>query len=160
MRELATISAVLFWLQRGLLIVCGWWLYRHIKLHSIPWLTVYLLLSPILEILQRRGFSQWIGPGPGSGGYIRQTFPFGWTLGMWIAWWSYMTTLVSRSTQLILTILILSDIVYLVRRSGIELSWKPAQILLYGRQYSTPLGIILVALMMVMPTAVMLMRFR
>jgi hypothetical protein len=151
---LQVLSLLLQLVTWGLLVAFGLWLYRRLPLRSLPWAGAYMLLTmPLLEFTNKALFSWFFG---------KQTLPFGGAnavsrggLAMQTISWSYLLGAVAG---LLLTLLILSDVVFLLARAGIEPDNKSLRRLLMVRQWSTPLGFTLILFTLMAQLLVLLLQ--
>ena len=100
--SLSNISRLALW---SLILASGIWIYRKFKLNSLPWLGAYLVLSVTLS------FATSVISIPIAESTIAQRFPPGWHPFAILGYWNRFIT---DLTQLMLGILILSDILFLL----------------------------------------------
>lgn len=130
----------------GLLIAVGWWVYRRVRLRSLPWLGLYLLLSiPVSFLLPL--LTQRVINTAGDG----QLPPQGWTMGTLVTTWISFNAVVDGLINILLAVLILSDIAFLVSTTGVPLTPRPVQQLVHLRAYSTRIGVTIALLVLVAP---------
>ena len=130
----------------GLLITFGWWVYRRVRLRSLPWLGLYLLLSiPISFLLPL--LTQRVINTSGSG----QLPPQGWTMGTLVTTWISFNAVVDGLVYILLAVLILADIAFLVGTTGVPLTPRPIQQLVHLRAYSARIGLTIALLVLVAP---------
>ncbi|HEX8234499.1 MAG TPA: hypothetical protein VF600_00935 [Abditibacteriaceae bacterium] len=139
------VSSILQLVRWGLLVAFGIWLHRRLPLRSLPWAGAYLLLTAAPLMLANTFLLRWL--------VGKQTLPFGWSSSMSTG--AFVTKMITGSrlfgaaAMLILTIMVLSDLIFLLSRAGIEPDRKAVRRLLVLRDWSTPLGLAVIALTVV-----------
>lgn len=87
---------------------------RSCKLESLPWLAVYVLGSVVLSwtwpLLMRQAIDNMA---------MAERVPFGWTVGAFAVLLDYSGAFLSNLARLSLGILILSDLLFLLSKSGV-----------------------------------------
>lgn len=148
------LSLILQCMLWGLLAAFGVWVYRRVPLRSLPWIGIYLLLSlPFVSLLNSLLLQQVIDS---------KTLPFGWSASMskgdFILQLRLWSSVISTLIKLAITILLLSDCVFLLAKAGVELDRKAVRQLLFVREFSTPLGLFIVSLAIVSQLLVLALR--
>ncbi len=122
------------------------WTYRRLKLRSLPWVGVYLIVPLILPISVA-----WM-TGPVMDSMVsRGISPLGMSMGGFTSAWRQWHIFIRTLIDLILIVLVLSDIAFLLSKAGVEVEGKLLSKLLSVRERSTSFGIVITALMLVGP---------
>ena len=135
------IVAVLAWaplfLLCALLLIFGIKTSRSCKLESLPWLGVYVFGSVVLSltwpVLIRQGVD----------GMGMEGAPFGWTVGALVVLLHYCGAFLSNSAGLVLGLLILSDLVFLLSKSGVAVEGGLLNRLIRVRERGTTWGTVM-----------------
>lgn len=142
------IIVALTWLIKlvflAFVLMIGIWIYRRMPLRSLPWIGAYLLLSSPLSFMASLMIRQVVDETQSI-----VDVPFGLTLGGFLTVWSAGNGIVSNGLYILLAILIFSDLLFLLTQVGREPRWRPVQLLLQARRYSTALGSAMIALLLV-----------
>lgn len=146
--SLSNISRLALW---SLILASGIWIYRKFKLNSLPWLGAYLVLSVALS------FAGSMIPTPIAERIIAQRFPPGWHPVQFFAISGYWNHFITNLTQLMLGILILSDILFLLSKAGIKVEGTFWNTFLAVRERSTTLGIAMIVIMVCGPAISLLL---
>ncbi len=146
--SLSSISRLALW---SLILVSGIWIHRKFKLNSLPWLGAYLVLSVTLS------FVTSVIPIPIAESTAAQRSPPGWHPAQFFAIWGYWDRFITDLTQLMLGILILSDILFLLSKAGIKVEGTFWNTFLAVRERSTILGIAMIIIMVSGPAISLLL---
>ena len=115
---------------------------RSCKLESLPWLAVYVLGSVVLSLtwplLMRQAIDNMA---------MAERVPFGWTVAAFAVLLGYGGAFLSNLAGLVLGILILSDMLFLLSKSGVAVKGGLLNRILKAREWSTILGIGIIALL-------------
>ena len=140
------IVAVLAWaplfLLCALLLIFGIRTSRSCKLQSLPWLGVYVFGSVVLSLSWPVLIRQAIDS------MSMERVPFGWTVASFAVLLHYGGAFLSNLAGLALGILILSDMLFLLSKSGVAVKGGLLNRILRAREWSTILGIGIVALLL------------
>ena len=137
-------AAVLAWAPIGvlcaLLLIFGIKTSRSCKLESLRWLGVYIFGSAVLS---------WASPAVRLGAEIAgmDRVPSGWTVATFFVFLSYCGAFLSNLGGLVLGILILSDILFLLSKSGVAIEGGLLNRLLRVRDGSIIWGSVIVVLL-------------
>lgn len=137
----------------GLAVAFGVWLHRRVPLRSLPWIGAYMVLTiPPLSLLNALLIKHVFG---------KQTLPLGWsnsiTPGAFLVQMTTWNRLFVTIAMLLLTVLFLSDLVFVLSRAGIEPDKKAWRRLLVIRQWSTPVGMAAVMMLLIGQVAAFLL---
>ena len=120
---------------------------RSCKLESLPWLGVYVFLSVVLSlvwpVLIRQAIDS-MGMGMGMG---MEPVPFGWTVAAFAVLLHYLGAFFSNMAGLVLGIFILSDLVFLLSKSGVAVEGRFLNRLIRVRERGTTWGTVMVLLL-------------
>jgi len=115
---LAIVAQLALW---GLLLAFGIWVYRRLKLRSLPWLGVYLALSVVLSfgtpLLKMHIFD--------AVALRHAADPFVWSLGEFAATWTYLEALGANLVKVIVALLVLADIAFLLEWKKLPIDSDP-----------------------------------
>ena len=140
------IVAVLAWVPTlvlcALLLIFGIKTSRSCKLQSLPWLGVYVFGSVVLSLSWPVLIRQAIDS------MSMERVPFGWTVASFAVLLHYGGAFLSNLAGLALGILILSDMLFLLSKSGVAVKGGLLNRILRAREWSTILGIGIVALLL------------
>ena len=118
---------------------------RSCKLESLPWLGVYVFMSVVLSlswpVLTRQAIDS-MGMGMGM-----ERVPFGWTVASFAVLLHYCGAFFSNMAGLVLGILILSDLVFLLSKSGVAVEGRFLNRLIRVRERGTTWGTVMVLLL-------------
>ena len=140
-----TLRGIAYFGLWGLGLAFGLWVHRRLKLRSLPWLGIYVLLSlalPLGMALEKL----WIDTATDL--HVR---PFGWSIGQVAAIWSYEKHFIGDLARLLLGLLILSDVAFLLSKTGIVGEGRISRGLLAVRERTIPLGIAMILSMLYIP---------
>lgn len=143
--SLSSISWLALW---SLILASGIWIYRKFKLNSLPWLGAYLVLSVALS------FVTSMPPTPIAEHIAVQGPLPGWHPFALSGYWDHFIT---NLTQLMLGILILSDILFLLSKAGIKVEGTFWNTFLAVRERSTTLGVAMIITMVCGPAISLLL---
>ena len=139
------IVAVLAWAPTlvlcALLLIFGHKTSRSCKLKSLPWLGVYIFGSVVLSLAWPVMIRQAIDS------MSLERVPFGWTVAAFAVLLHYCNAFLSNLAGLVLGILILSDMLFLLSKSGVPAKGGLLNRIMRVREWSTILGIVIVILL-------------
>ena len=152
---LSTFTLILQCLLWSVLAAFGVWVYRRVALSSLPWLGVYLLLTlPPLSLGNAWVLQQTV---------TVKTLPFGWSNAMskgeFVAQLMLWNNLIGTIIKIAIAIMLLSDMVFLLSQAGVQPDKKAVRMLLLAREFSTPLGLIVVGLTALVQLGILALRF-
>ena len=136
------LPTLVFW---ALLLFFGIKTYRSCRLDSLPWLGIYIIASFGVSLVSPSLTGQAIDS-------MAMGFPpFGWTLGEFHVTLAYGRAFFSNSAQLVLAILILSDIAFLLSKAGVAVEWGFLNRLIRVRERSTAWGLVMLIPLLLEP---------
>jgi hypothetical protein len=137
-----------FW---ALVIAFGVWLYRRIKLRTLPWLGAYCVLALALGLLMPFWHRSLFNP--------HSRPPFGWTVGEFSVHFGYWAALLNALSDLLVAALVLCDVAFLASLLPGDAQSRPLRMLLRLRENTTALGVTLLAVQLAHPlTALIIWR--
>jgi hypothetical protein len=132
----------------GLLVAFGVWASRRIPLRSLPWLGAYLLLGIPIPIIMSVILGQIM--------QLSIATVLGLSKSDFIAQCNIWGQFVSVMIHGLVAVLVLSDVLFLMARAGVEIERRPLHTLLALREHSTVLGTVLVCLTLLYPVTTLL----